>query len=222
MGIRENVREVLGGLPAGVELEAAVKSRSPEEIREAVAAGIRIVGANYVQEAAAVFPGLGPEVRRHFIGRLQKNKVKKAVELFDLVETVDSFELGAELARRAEAAGKVMPVLVEVNSGREAQKAGVRPEAALELAAALAGLKGLRVEGLMTMGPAAAGPEELLACFRATRSLYEAGRERFGLSFRCLSMGMSDSYRLAVEAGANLVRLGTRLFGPRPSPHLLK
>src|SRR5512136_80720 len=126
--IRSNVRAILAELPPGVELVAAAKTRTAAEILEAVEAGIRMIGENYVQETAAVFPAVGRAARWHFIGHLQSNKVKRAVEIFDVIETVDSVSLAAEIDKRAAAAGKTMEVLVEVNSGREAHKAGVAPE----------------------------------------------------------------------------------------------
>lgn len=216
--IRENVRAVLAELPAGVELEAAAKSRRPEEILEAIEAGVRIIGENYVQEAQAAFAVIGRRVRWHFIGHLQRNKVKKAVEIFDLIETVDSLELGRDIDRRARAAGKIMPVLIEVNSGREPQKFGVLPEKAAGLVRELSRLENIRVEGLMTMGPETGDPEEARPYFRTTKELFDELKEMRlpGVAMSRLSMGMSHSYRVAIEEGANLVRLGTRLFGPRP------
>ena len=151
--ITSNVKAVLAALPPGVELVAAAKTRTAAEILEAVEAGVRTVGENYVQEAAEVFPAIGHRVRWHFIGHLQTNKVKRAVEIFDLVETVDSLTLGREIDKRAAAAGRTVDVLVEVNSGREPQKAGVMPGDAEALIRSLAALPRLRVLGLMTMGP---------------------------------------------------------------------
>ena len=151
--ITANVKAILSELPSGVELVAAAKTRSAAEILEAIEAGVRIIGENYVQEAADVFPAVGCPARWHFIGHLQKNKAKKAVEIFDLIETVDSIGLGREIDKRAAAAGKTMDVLVEVNSGREPQKAGVMPDDAEALVRSLAALPRLRVLCFMTMGP---------------------------------------------------------------------
>jgi pyridoxal phosphate enzyme (YggS family) len=216
--IRDNVRAVLAELPPGVELEAAAKARTPAEVLEAIEAGVRIVGENYVQEAMAAQTVIGRRVRWHYIGHLQSNKVKKAVEIFDLIETVDSLKLGQEIDRRAGAMGKIVSVLVEINSGREAQKFGVLPEDAPGLVRELARLSHLRVEGLMTMGPETGDPEESRPYFRLTRELFDQTRklDLSGSAMVRLSMGMSHSYRVAVEEGANLVRIGTRLFGPRP------
>lgn len=215
--IRENVQALLAELPPGVELEAAAKGQPPEKIVEAIEAGVKIIGENYVQEALAAQAIIGRAVRWHFIGHLQKNKVKKAVEIFDLIETVDSFELALEIEKRAEAAAKVMPVLIEVNSGREPQKFGVWPEKVIDLACQIVKLPHLRFMGLMTMGPLAGDPEEARPYFRETRLLFEE-LKRLNLpnsELRYLSMGMTNSYRVAIEEGANLIRIGTKIFGPR-------
>ena len=215
--ITANVKAVLAALPPRVELVAAAKTRTAAEILEAIEAGVRAVGENYVQEAAEVFPAIGNRVRWHFIGHLQTNKVKKAVEMFDLVETVDSLALGREIDKRAAAAGRTVDVLVEVNSGRELQKAGVMPDDAETLVRSLAVLPRLRVLGLMTMGPYEGDPEDSRPYFRETRRVFEALKRIAvpGAEMRHLSMGMSHSWRAAVEEGATMVRLGTALFGPR-------
>ncbi len=216
--IRENVRAVLAELPPGVELEAAAKARTPAEVLEVIEAGVRIVGENYVQEAQAALAVIGRRVRWHLIGHLQTNKVKKAVEVFDLIETVDSLKLGQEIDKRARAQDKIMSVFIEINSGREAQKFGVFPEDAEGLIRELSRLSHLRVEGLMTMGPETGDPEESRPYFRLTRELFDQIKKLAlpGVAMIRLSMGMSHSYRVAVEEGANLVRIGTKLFGPQP------
>jgi hypothetical protein len=215
--ITSNVKAVLAALPPGVELVAAAKTRTAAEILEAVDAGVRTVGENYVQEAAEIFPAIGHRVRWHFIGHLQTNKVKRAVEIFDLVETVDSLALGREIDKRAAAAGRTVDVLVEVNSGREPQKAGVMPDDAEALIRSLAVLSRLRVLGLMTMGPYEGDPEDSRPYFKETRRVFEALKQAAipGIEMRHMSMGMSHSWRVAVEEGATMVRLGTALFGPR-------
>jgi pyridoxal phosphate enzyme (YggS family) len=215
--ITANVKAILADLPAGVELVAAAKTRTAAEILEAIEAGVRLVGENYVQEAAAVFPAIGARARWHFIGHLQSNKAKKAVEIFDLIETVDSPDLGRELDKRAAAAGRTLEVLVEINSGREPQKAGVLPEDAEGLVRGLAALPHLRVRGLMTMGPFEGEPEESRPYFQETRRVFEALRSLAipAVEMGRLSMGMSHSWRVAVEEGATLVRIGTAVFGPR-------
>jgi PLP dependent protein len=217
VGIAENVKQILAELPSGVKLVAAAKTKTPQEILEAVEAGIKIVGENYVQEAEVARQVIGSKVEWHFIGHLQRNKVKKAVEIFGMIETVDSLEIASEIDKKCGQIGKVMPVLVEINSGREAQKAGVMPEDAVKLIKAMAELENIRVEGLMTMGTATANAEELRTNFRETRRLFEQLKQLHlpNVEMKYLSMGMTDSYKIALEEGANIVRIGSKLFGAR-------
>ena len=215
--ITENVNRILAELPEGVTLVAAAKTRSAEEVMEAVEAGVTVIGENYVQETEAARADVGSRAQWHFIGHLQKNKVKKAVALFDLIETVDSSALAALLDRRAGQAGKTMPVLIEVNSGREPQKSGVFPEDAEVLVREIASLPNIRVSGLMTMGPAAGNPEDARPYFQETKRAFDRIRELDlpGVEMKHLSMGMTNSYRVAVEEGATIVRLGSIIFGER-------
>lgn len=215
--IKENIRAILQELPPHVNLEAAAKSRSPQEILEAVEAGVKIIGENYVQEAVEAFRVVGRRVQWHFIGHLQKNKVKKAMEIFDLVETVDSLKIASEIDKRCGEQGKVMAVLVEINSGREPQKFGMMPEEAEGLVRELSQFENLRVEGLMTMGPESGDPEAARPFFQLTRELFDRLKALHlpGVQMTRLSMGMSHSYQVAVQEGANIVRIGTRIFGPR-------
>ncbi len=212
--IRKNAERLLASLPANVTLVAAVKGRTVEQVREVILAGVMHIGHNYVQEAEAMRPLRLESVQWHLIGHLQTNKAKKGVELFDLVETVDSLRLARELDRRCAAVGRTMPVLIEVNSGSEEAKSGVLPENLDELLEGLSVLEHLSVQGLMTMGPRLGNPEDSRPYFRATRSAFER-LARAGLAhveMRMLSMGMSNSYLIAIEEGATMVRLGTLLF----------
>lgn len=215
--IKQKVSTLLKELPAGVSLEAAGKTRTPEELSEVVAAGVKIIGENYVQELLAVHDRVEGAPAWHFIGHLQTNKVRKIVGLVDLIETVDSLKLAKEIEKRASALGKVMSVLIEVNSGREEQKAGVFPEKAAELIEKIARLPHLSIRGLMTMGPLAGDPEEARPYFQETRKLFERLKKNPipGAEMEILSMGMTNSYRVAISEGANLVRIGTGIFGPR-------
>jgi len=214
VGIRENVQKLLGELPAGVELVVAAKSRTAKELLEAVEAGVKIVGENYVQEAEKSYSVIENKAKWHFIGYLQKNKVKKAVLIFDMIQTVDSVEIAREIDKRCAQMGKVMPVLVEINSGREKQKSGVLPEDAENLIKAISGLPNIKVTGLMTMGPRFGDPEESRPYFVTTRKIFERIKA-LGLpnvEMRYLSMGMTNSYPIALEEGANMVRIGTKIF----------
>ena len=215
--IRKNVQEIARELPSGVDLVAAAKTRTPQEILEAVEAGVKVIGENYVQEGREAFSVIGGAVRWHFIGHLQKNKIKKAIEFFDVIETVDSEELAAEIDKRCAAIGKVITVLVEINSGREAQKYGVMPEKVSDLVRSIAGFENLKVRGLMTMGPFSGDPEDARPFFVETKKIYEQLKEEDipGVEMRYLSMGMTNSYKVAIEEGANIVRIGTKIFGER-------
>jgi len=217
MTIKENVQKILSELPGGVELVAAAKMRSPEEILEAVEAGVRIVGENYVQEAEKACAVVGNKARWHFIGHLQKNKVKKAMSIFDMIETVDSVEIAREIDKRCRQIGKVMPVLVEINSGREKQKSGVLPENAEQLVREISVLQNIKVIGLMTMGPRFGNPEDSRPYFVETKKIYERIKELNlpNVEMKYLSMGMTNSYQVALEEGANIVRIGTKIFGER-------
>ncbi|MFZ0450255.1 MAG: YggS family pyridoxal phosphate-dependent enzyme [Desulfatiglandaceae bacterium] len=215
--IREMVKRTLEELPPGVQLVGAAKTRTVEEILEAVEAGMEIVGENYVQEAEKAFKVIGHRVKWHLIGHLQRNKVRKAVPIFDMIETVDSVKLAREIDRVCKKMEKVMPILIEINSGEEEQKTGVFPSRAASVIREIATLERVRVQGLMTMGPFAGDPEEARPYFRVTRELFETVRAMKipGVDLRYLSMGMSNSYRIALEEGANLVRIGTNIFGER-------
>lgn len=215
--IRQNVARILSELPEGVQLVAAAKTRQPAEILEAIEAGIEIVGENYVQEAERAYEAVGNRAKWHFIGHLQRNKVKKAVGLFDMIETVDSAAIAGEIDKRCAQIGKVMPVLIEINSGREEQKSGVFPEDAERLIREISALRNIKVMGLMTMGPSLGNPEDSRPYFVETKKIFERikGLNLPGVEMRYLSMGMTNSYRVAVEEGANTVRIGSRIFGER-------
>jgi pyridoxal phosphate enzyme (YggS family) len=217
VSITENVRQILAELPEGVLVVAAAKTRTPGEIREAIAAGIGIIGENYMQEAESAYREIGAKAQWHFIGHLQKNKVKKAVEICDMIETVDSLEIAAEIDKRCRQINKTMPVLIEINSGREPQKAGVYPENARQLIEEIAALENIRVAGLMTMGPVTGKAEDYRPYFRETKRVFEE-LKRAGLTraeMKYLSMGMTDSYKVALEEGANIIRIGSKIFGER-------
>ncbi len=215
--IEQNVRQVLSELPDGVHLVAAAKTRTPQEVLRAVAAGVRIVGENYVQEAERVYEVVGCRANWHYIGHLQKNKVKKAVTLFDMIETVDSVDIAREIDKRSAEIGKIMPVLIEINSAREPQKSGVMPEDAGRLATEISSLKHIRVMGLMTMGPFVDDPEQSRPYFRETWQLFDRLKKLDlpDVEMRYLSMGMTENYRVAIEEGANIVRIGSKIFGER-------
>jgi pyridoxal phosphate enzyme (YggS family) len=215
--IQENVSGILQALPKGVLLVAAAKTRLAEEVKAAIKAGIQIVGYNYVQEAELLRQTIDEPVKWHMIGHLQRNKVKKAIQLFDMIETIDSTGLAREVNKECAKLKKVMPVLIEINSGKESNKTGVLPGNALALIQQINDLSNLQIQGLMTMGPRFGNPEDARPYFKITKALFEQIKKLQipHVEMRFLSMGMSNSYQIAIEEGANIVRIGTRLFGER-------
>jgi pyridoxal phosphate enzyme (YggS family) len=216
--IKQNVAKLLTELPDGVEVVAAAKTRTPEEVLEAVQAGIKIIGENYVKEAKEVYGLVGKRAKWHFIGTLRKHDVRKTMlKIFDMIESVDSLEIAREIDRKCAQIGKIMPLLIEVNSGRELQKSGVLPEDVERLVREISGLKNIKVMGLMTMGPSFGNPEDLRPYFAGTRRIFEKtkGLKLSNVEMKYLSMGMTNSYQVALEEGANMIRLGTGIFGER-------
>jgi pyridoxal phosphate enzyme (YggS family) len=216
--IERNIAELLAEIPNGIQVVAAAKARTPGDVLEAVQAGIRIIGENYVKEAKEAYEVVGKRANWHFIGTLRKHNVRKtALEIFDMIESVDSLEIATEIDRRCAQIGKIMPVLIEVNSGREPQKSGVLPEDAEQLARKISFLRNIKVMGLMTMGPRFGNPEDFRPYFAETRTTFEKIK-RLKLSnveMKYLSMGMTNSYKVAIQEGANIIRIGTKIFGER-------
>jgi pyridoxal phosphate enzyme (YggS family) len=220
-GILSNARaaaEKSGRDPRRVRLVAATKTVSVEHIREGMAAGLSILGENRVQEALPKIKALAQtQVRWHFIGQLQRRKVRSIIGLFDLIHSVDSVELAREIDRRAGDAGLVQDVLLEVNVGGESTKAGFRPDGLVELVTTMAALTHLRIKGLMAIPPPTGGAESARPYFIQMRELAQAiAAEGIpGVAMDELSMGMSSDYLAAVEEGATLVRVGSAIFGVR-------
>jgi pyridoxal phosphate enzyme (YggS family) len=224
MSIQGRIQDTTGRIGRHAEtirLMAVCKTFPPEAIVEAYEAGQRLFGENRVQEFADKAPRLSEleDVEFHMIGHLQSNKAAKAVELFQAVDSVDSAKLAARLNAAAEAAGKVLPILIEINIGGEAAKAGVSP-ASPELSEILNGAPAwphLRIRGLMTVPPWSEDPEQARPYFRKLRELRDqlAARNFTGVSFDELSMGMSHDFEAAIEEGSTCVRIGTAIFGER-------
>ncbi|MCK4521335.1 MAG: YggS family pyridoxal phosphate-dependent enzyme [Nanoarchaeota archaeon] len=228
MSIKENYQKIRREIPEHVTLVVAAKTRTKEEILELIAAGAADIGENYVQEAQQVYSALGNEAKKlrwHMIGHLQTNKINKVLSIFDVIQTVDSYKKAQAIDKRAEAAGRnIVPVYIEINIGSEFSKEGIKPEEhkpfeeyMLKLVEDMSKLKHLRVEGLMTMGPRSGNPEDSRPYFRQTRNLFDMLKELHlpNVNMKTLSMGMSNSYKIAIEEGSNMVRLGTIVFGER-------
>lgn len=215
--IEENFKNILKQIPMSVELVVASKSRKVEEIEEVINAGAKILGENYVKEAESKYLSISNKVKWHLIGHLQKNKAKFAAKIFDMIETLDSLELAKILNKECVKINKVMPVLIEINSGEEPQKAGILPKDLEVFIKETAGLKNISPMGLMTMGPVVSSLEDIRPFFKITKNLFEEIKKLYpqNPNWKYLSMGMSDSFKIAIEEGANIVRVGTAIFGPR-------
>lgn len=215
--IEASVKNLLKELPPEVTLVAAAKTRTLEEVEAAIRGGIRHVGYNYVQEGLPIIEAVGDRVKWHMIGHLQRNKAKFVAEHFDVCETVDSLRLAKYLDQRCAMVGRELPVLIEINSGEETNKNGVLPENLVELIEKISQLKNIKVQGLMTMGPRFGNPEQSRPYFQLTRKAFESIKaQKFpNVDMRYLSMGMSNTYKIAIEEGSNIIRIGTQLFGER-------
>jgi len=222
MGINENYEKIRGIIPDYVTIMAAAKTRTATEVAKAIDVGITDIGENYVQEAERVYNELGEKAKRvrwHMIGHLQTNKINKALGVFDVIQTVDSKEKAYAINKRVLNFNKVLPILIEVNIGSELSKSGLKPEYDLieSVLREMAEMDHLQIEGIMTMGPAFGNPEHTRPYFRKTKEIFDKihSLNIKGVDFKTLSMGMSNSYRVAIEEGSNMIRLGTVLFGER-------
>jgi PLP dependent protein len=221
----ENVRNRIGdaALRSGrkvsdVRLMAVTKNVDDTCIMEAIGAGIDIIGESYIQEARQKIEMIGRPLEWHLIGYLQSNKAKYAITLFDMIHSVDRMGLAAELNRRAQIAGQVMKILIEVNTSGEDTKSGVPFERAVDLLRTVAALKNLSIRGLMTMPPWFDDPEDARPYFRKLRDLKNRiiDEQIPAVEMKELSMGMSGDYEVAVEEGSTIVRVGRTIFGERP------
>jgi len=215
--IEDITRQLLQSLPDHVTLVAAAKTRTVDEVKAAIRGGVKILGYNYVQEAEQICDEVGDGVQCHMIGHLQRNKVKRAINIFNMIETVDSLRLAQALDHQCAESGIKMPFLIEINSGREENKTGILPQEVDEFVEKVSIYKNIQLQGLMTMGPMFGDPENARPYFKVTRNAFErlAKSAITNIDLRYISMGMSNSYLIAIEEGANIVRIGTKLFGDR-------
>jgi len=216
--IQQRIRaacERAGRDPHAVTLLAVAKTHPPETVRAAVEAGQLLFGENKLQEAKAKIPNCPGKARWHFIGHLQSNKCRDAVELFEMIESVDSLAIAQEINKRAEQAGKTMPVLLEINVAGEASKFGYQPEQMLAELPTLNALPRIEIHGLMAVPPFTPMAERSRGYFRALRELKQRAEAVLGAPLPHLSMGMSGDFEVAIEEGATIVRVATALFGER-------
>lgn len=227
--IQENIARVLDRIaavcrrvdrdPGGITLVGITKYAEVSEIEEAIAAGLTHIGENKVQEAKRKFAGLldaPAKVTRHMVGHLQSNKVKQALELFDCIQSVDSLDLVAAIEKHAARSGKTVDILAQVNTSAEHQKFGIAPEEALDFIAKAVTFEHVRLRGLMAIAPMAEQQDDIRKCFRDLRFLRDQALQHFvrdrRVSMQYLSMGMTNDFEIAIEEGANMVRIGRAIF----------
>lgn len=215
--VTERTKKILAEIPPGAEAAAAAKTRTAEEVRAAIAGGIRIIAHNYVQEAEKMFAQIGRAARWHLIGKLQRNKAGRAVRLFDMIETIDSLKLCGAVDRHCRSEGKTMPVLLQINIAGESSKSGISPEEAGSFLKEAGRFRHVSLQGLMTIEPFSASPDESRKYFRSLKELFGELKRTVpeAEGFKYLSMGMSRTYKTAIEEGASIVRIGTTIFGAR-------
>jgi pyridoxal phosphate enzyme (YggS family) len=223
MSIYENIRKVLSEIPDNIKVIAAAKTRNIEEVKASIDAGIRYIGENYVQELENIAEHLQDyreKVEIHVIGHLQSNKINKALEYCDAIQTIDSVRRAKKINKKVPDYRKsALPVLIEINIANEENKEGAPAdfEKIQSLAEALSGMENLRLEGLMTLGPFGCSAEELRPYFRQMKGFFDQLKalDLPNTDIHELSMGMSESYQVAIEEGATMVRLGRILYGER-------
>jgi pyridoxal phosphate enzyme (YggS family) len=216
--IRQRIRAACaraGRTPTDVQLLAVSKGHPPDAVAAAAGAGQTLFGENKIQEAKAKIPLSPARLRWHMIGHLQSNKCRDAVQLFDMIEGVDSLNLAREISKHADKSGKTMPILLEVNVAGESSKFGYKPDAVLAELAEINRLPNIEIHGLMTVPPYSPNGERSRAYFQQLRDLKSKCEDILGAPLPHLSMGMSGDFEIAIEEGSTIVRIGTALFGPR-------
>ena len=212
MSIKENIRRLKNSIPKNVHILAATKNRNITQIKEAIASGIKIFGENYVQEAEKKYKAIKKinKIELYFIGHLQKNKINRALKLFDIVN-IDSYETASEINKRA---NKKIKILIEVNISNEPQKHGCKPSELINLIKKISTLKNIEVKGLMTMAPYFKDAEKTRPYFREMKLVFDKIKKMKlkNIKMNILSLGMSNDYKIAIEEGSNLIRIGSLIF----------
>lgn len=204
---------IIEKFPKKVSILAATKGRSTGQINAVIKQGITLIGENYIQEAEKKKPFIKGKVEWHLIGPLQKNKVKRALKIFDMIETVDSYDLASIINKESQKIVKdYVEILVQVNATRECTKHGVKIEEAEKLLKQIKQLKNICCRGLMSMGPTSKDEELTKKAFQVTKQLFDSSKKYMGKEFNILSMGMSNDYKIAIKSGATQIRLGRMLF----------
>ena len=215
LSLEKEIAELADRWGHDVTLVAVTKSGSDEELLALAAAGVSDIGENRpgeLQRKGELLSANGYQPRLHEIGNLQRNKVKLIIDKVHLIHSLDSVSLAEEIDKQAKKAGRTVSVLIEINSAREEQKGGILPEDAEQFYLNIKDLSSIEIAGLMTMGPVCEDPEDMRPYFRETKELFDRLNKKYGFKGEILSMGMSDSYTVAIEEGATLVRVGRRIF----------
>lgn len=216
--VRARVRKLciaIGRDPSGIKIVGVSKTFPSSAVNEAVKAGLNDIGENKVQEGIKKIVTVSPRPVWHFIGRLQKNKAGKAAEFFDIIQSVEDPELAERLSSKAGELGKLLTIFLQLNSTGEIQKGGFSPAGIFEFADKIIKLPGLEMAGLMTVGPFTENVNSIRRSFSLTKEVYDKLKKKYGERFKWLSMGMSGDFEIALEYGANVLRIGTAIFGPR-------
>jgi PLP dependent protein len=214
--VKDKYIEIKKTIPDNITIVAVTKQRTIEEIEEAVDAGITIVGENYVQEAMSKYRHI-EGLQWHIIGHLQRNKVKDVLKIFNCIQSVDSMRLAVEIDTQCAKLSKIMPILIEINIGGEESKYGIKTDEVLETVRQIARLPNLHIEGLMTLEPYFDDPKNARTYFKLMKQVFDGVKSQNipNVDMKTLSMGISNSYEVAIEEGSNMIRIGTKLFGPR-------
>lgn len=212
--ILKNVEKLLNEVPDYVKIVGVIKNKTIDEIELAVKGGIKILGINYVQDCVKIYDLFYDKTELHFIGHLQTNKINKAIKLFNKIQTLDSLILAYEIDKRLKKENKIYPVFIEINIAKEKSKFGVYPEDIYDFIDKLRDFDNILIEGIMTMGPNVNDVNVLKRYFKETRTIYENLKKLSykNLNLKFLSMGMSDSYKIAIEEGSNMIRIGRKIF----------
>jgi pyridoxal phosphate enzyme (YggS family) len=212
--IVKNVENILKEIPPYVKLVAVIKGRSLDEIELAIKGGVNILGINYVKDGIKIYDNFKNLTELHFIGHLQTNKINKAIKIFNTIQTLDSINLANEINKRLSNKFMSISFFIEINIAKEKSKFGIDPDEIYEFAESLSYFNNIKIEGIMTMGPNLYDEEIIRYYFRKTREIYENLKKinfkNFDLKY--LSMGMSDSYKIAIEEGSNMIRIGKKIF----------
>jgi len=212
--ILKNIENILKEIPDYVHLIAVTKGRSLNEIELCMEGGIKILGINYVQQGEKIYPFLKDRADFHLIGHLQTNKIKKALNIFNMIQTIDSIETVKEIQNRLKTENRRIPILIEVNIANEKNKFGVLPENLFDFYSEIYKFDKILIMGLMTMGPNTNDENIIRKYFKKTYNLYDQLRnfKSANVNFKYLSMGMSDSYKIAIDEGSNMIRIGRKIF----------